>query len=84
MRTSNKVLAVALSSILASFAVVTTARAATGCQVTYQVSSQWTGGFSAAISIRNLGAAATGGRGGTVYHVTNLTECPTRGRRNTA
>ncbi|TDC84209.1 hypothetical protein E1193_06440 [Micromonospora sp. KC606] len=35
-------------------------QAAVGCQVTYRVTSQWAGGFSASIGIRNLGDAIRG------------------------
>ncbi|WP_239137766.1 cellulose-binding domain-containing protein [Sphaerisporangium rufum] len=34
--------------------------AATGCQVTYAIGSQWTGGFSANVTIKNLGDPLTG------------------------
>jgi hypothetical protein len=35
---------------------ISTAQAATaGCQVTYTISSQWTGGFGATVAIKNLG-----------------------------
>jgi endoglucanase len=42
--------------VLAGTALPSTA-AATGCSVTYQVQSQWTGGFTADVAITNLGAA---------------------------
>ena len=35
------------------------AQAASGCQVTYSISSQWQGGFGANGSITNLGGAIT-------------------------
>ncbi|MDI1465384.1 pectinesterase family protein [Catellatospora sp. KI3] len=44
----------------ASVAVGTIARAAAGCQVGYQVTAQWTGGFTAAVTIKNLGDPLTG------------------------
>ena len=31
------------------------ASAATGCQVSYTITSQWPGGFGASVSVRNLG-----------------------------
>jgi hypothetical protein len=44
--------AVGLSVVAASAAVETSAQAAaTGCQVTYSVSSQWSSGFSANESV---------------------------------
>ncbi|GIF22860.1 pectin methylesterase-like acyl-CoA thioesterase [Actinoplanes tereljensis] len=52
--------AAASVAVVASVAVATNAQAAAGCQVTYQVSSQWTGGFTAAIAIRNLGDPING------------------------
>jgi beta-xylosidase len=41
-------------------AVATTASAATGCRVTYTVSSQWQGGFGADVKIDNLGDPLNG------------------------
>jgi hypothetical protein len=38
------------------------ARAATGCQVTYTVTNQWQGGFGADVTIKNLGDAVNGWR----------------------
>jgi hypothetical protein len=35
------------------------ARAATGCRATYNITSQWTGGFSANVSVTNLGSPVT-------------------------
>ncbi|MBM2620309.1 cellulose binding domain-containing protein [Actinoplanes sp. LDG1-06] len=55
-------LAIATVIGLASLAVATTAHAAAGCQVGYQISSQWTGGFTAAITIKNLGDPISGWR----------------------
>ncbi|MFE9821560.1 cellulase family glycosylhydrolase [Streptomyces sp. NPDC005791] len=34
--------------------------AATGCKIDYTVTSQWTGGFQAAVKVTNLGAPVTG------------------------
>ena len=51
-------LAVAVS--MAGAAVATSAQAATGCRVSYSVTSQWQGGFGAAVTIDNLGDPLTG------------------------
>ena len=56
-RLGAAVLAVALLA-----AVAPMARAATACRVTYQVSSQWPGGFTANITITNLGDPLNGWR----------------------
>ena len=47
---------------LATVGVVTavTAHAATGCQVTYSVASQWSGGFGANVTVTNLGDPVSG------------------------
>ncbi|MDI5940695.1 cellulase family glycosylhydrolase, partial [Micromonospora sp. DH15] len=42
--------------------VAGTAQAAAGCAVTYQVSSQWQGGFGANVNVTNLGDAVNGWR----------------------
>ena len=51
------------AAVLVSGAVVavatTSASAASGCQATYSISSQWSGGFGANVSVANLGAAIT-------------------------
>src|SRR5690348_12519177 len=39
---------------------MTQASAATGCRVTYAVSSQWSGGFGASVDVTNLGDAVSG------------------------
>jgi len=44
----------------AGLVVATSARAAAGCRVTYATSSQWPGGFSADVSITNLGDPING------------------------
>ncbi|WP_187414755.1 GH12 family glycosyl hydrolase domain-containing protein [Nonomuraea sp. PA05] len=52
-----------LAALLVAAATVltaTTARAAVGCQVTYTVPNQWSGGFSANVVIKNLGDPLTG------------------------
>ncbi|MEV4344518.1 non-reducing end alpha-L-arabinofuranosidase family hydrolase [Actinoplanes sp. NPDC049596] len=51
------------AAVLASTAVAAAGpagAAATGCSVTYAVSSQWQGGFGANVSITNLGDAVSG------------------------
>ncbi|GIM92146.1 cellulose-binding domain-containing protein [Paractinoplanes toevensis] len=61
MRRPSVLAAVAAAATVASVAVAVAANAeAAGCQVTYQVGSQWTGGFTAAITIRNLGDPING------------------------
>ena len=54
-------LAVAVTTaVLASAGTaVTAAQAATGCQVSYSVSSQWQGGFGASVDVTNLGSPIT-------------------------
>ncbi|WP_433124709.1 arabinofuranosidase catalytic domain-containing protein [Micromonospora sp. CA-240977] len=56
--------AVAATIVLVGAAVSQTsaAAAATGCQVTYSVSSQWQGGFGANVTVTNLGDAVNGWR----------------------
>jgi len=49
--------AVAAAGLTAT--VETAAQAATGCQVAYNVTSQWQGGFGANVTITNLGSAVT-------------------------
>ncbi|MEV6029504.1 cellulose-binding domain-containing protein [Nonomuraea sp. NPDC052116] len=51
---------VSVAAIAAVSGVVTSAHAATGCRVTYSVASQWTGGFTANVSLTNLGDPITG------------------------
>ncbi|MEV4411865.1 PQQ-dependent sugar dehydrogenase [Catellatospora sp. NPDC049609] len=59
MHSTRRRLAVLLAATLAAtagaVAAVTAAQAAAGCRVTYTVSSQWTGGFGATVSLTNLG-----------------------------
>lgn len=52
-------LAAATGIPVAAVAVAVPASAATGCAVTYAVSSQWSGGFGANVTIRNLGDPLT-------------------------
>ncbi|WBB77028.1 pectinesterase family protein [Micromonospora sp. WMMD1128] len=54
---------------MAAVGVVTArpSQAAAGCQVDYRVTAQWPGGFSAAITIRNLGDTLTGWRLGWTF-----------------
>jgi Glycosyl hydrolase family 62/Cellulose binding domain len=51
-------LACAVSTAFAAFGLIAVApaQAATGCQVAYTVTSQWTGGFGADVSVTNLGS----------------------------
>lgn len=42
-------------------------QAAAGCQVGYRVTAQWAGGFTAAVTIRNLGDSLTGWRLGWTF-----------------
>jgi pectate lyase len=46
----------------AGVVMASSASAATGCQVTYTVPSQWSGGFTANVDIRNLGDPLNGWR----------------------
>src|SRR5438874_2341715 len=57
-------LAVAVVAAAATTGLVTAtaAHAATGCRVTYAVSSQWTGGFGANVTVDNLGDPVNGWR----------------------
>jgi len=48
--------AIALAAAGLSLTAVTSAQAASGCQVSYTISSQWTGGFGANVAITNLGS----------------------------
>uniref|UniRef100_UPI001F366785 cellulose-binding domain-containing protein n=1 Tax=Streptomyces sp. NRRL F-5123 TaxID=1463856 RepID=UPI001F366785 len=52
-----------LSTVLAaagvSFVATSAQGAATGCQVVYDVTNQWPGGFGANVSVTNLGAPVT-------------------------
>ena len=58
---SSRLGAAVLTVVLVA-AVAPMARAATACRVTYQVSSQWPGGFTANITITNLGDPLNGWR----------------------
>ncbi|MFE9957351.1 non-reducing end alpha-L-arabinofuranosidase family hydrolase [Micromonospora sp. NPDC005299] len=65
MRTTRKARAAALAAttglVAAAAAVTLPAEAATaGCAVTYQVSSQWQGGFGANVAVTNLGDPVNG------------------------
>ncbi|MEU8188445.1 pectinesterase family protein [Micromonospora carbonacea] len=55
------------TTIVAGVATTGSAQAAAGCQVTYAVASQWDGGFSATIKIKNLGDAVNGWRLGWTF-----------------
>lgn len=52
--------AAALTAAGLGAVVTTSAHAAAGCQVTYTVSSQWSGGFSANVDVTNLGDPVSG------------------------
>jgi hypothetical protein len=54
------VVAVAIGA--AGVITATSAQAATGCRVDYSVSSQWQGGFGAAVNVTNLGDPVNGWR----------------------
>jgi endo-1,4-beta-xylanase len=62
----SRVAIVAVAGVtVAGVAAVTTApaaQAATGCRVDYGISSQWPGGFGAAVTITNLGDSLSGWR----------------------
>ncbi|MEU6782756.1 cellulose-binding domain-containing protein [Nonomuraea angiospora] len=51
---------ISVAATVAVSGVLTSAHAATGCRVTYSVASQWTGGFTANVSLTNLGDPITG------------------------
>ncbi|HEX8867451.1 MAG TPA: cellulose binding domain-containing protein, partial [Lentzea sp.] len=55
-----KVAAVAVA--LVTSVVVPEAEAAAGCQVTYEVTNEWQGGFIGDVKVTNLGDALTGWR----------------------
>ncbi len=48
--------AIALAAAGLTLTGVTSAHAATGCQVSYTISSQWGGGFGANVAVTNLGS----------------------------
>src|SRR3954452_22303866 len=56
------VILAAATTLLAGSAVITAgqASAAAGCQVKYTISSQWQGGFGAAVDVTNLGDPING------------------------
>lgn len=63
MRALRKVLTVAAAAAVAlagSISVAQPATAAAGCRVDYTVSSQWQGGFNAAVQVTNLGDPING------------------------
>ena len=52
-----------VACLMAAFSVVAVLRpayAAVGCRVTYVVTSQWSGGFGASVTVANLGDALNG------------------------
>ena len=72
--------ATALAATGLSLATVNTAQAASGCQVSYTIGSQWSGGFGATVAVTNLGDPITGwtlrwsfGAGQTVTQAWNAT-----------
>lgn len=54
--------AIAVAAAVAVGGVATSAYAATGCRVTYTVTSQWPGGFGANVAVTNLGDPVSGWR----------------------
>ena len=52
--------AITLAAAGVSLTAVTSAQAASGCQVSYTISSQWTSGFGANVAITNLGSPISG------------------------
>jgi non-reducing end alpha-L-arabinofuranosidase len=53
-------LAAVLIAAAGSAGVGGSAQAATGCQVSYQITNQWQGGFGANVNVTNLGSPITG------------------------
>ncbi|MEV6707154.1 pectinesterase family protein [Micromonospora wenchangensis] len=66
-RAASIVATAVTTTLVAGVVTAVSAQAAAGCQVTYQVGAQWAGGFTAAISIRNLGDPVTGWRLGWTF-----------------
>ncbi|MBM2618596.1 cellulose binding domain-containing protein [Actinoplanes sp. LDG1-06] len=60
MRTGSLTIAAAAALVVAAGVVPARAQAAAGCRVTYEVTSQWQGGFGATADVTNLGDALTG------------------------
>ncbi|HVV22787.1 MAG TPA: non-reducing end alpha-L-arabinofuranosidase family hydrolase [Pseudonocardiaceae bacterium] len=54
-RTWLAVSVAALTGVAGMLVTVSTAQAATGCSLSYTVTSQWQGGFNASINVTNLG-----------------------------
>ncbi|MFI9640038.1 DUF3237 family protein [Micromonospora sp. NPDC051925] len=50
----------AVATLVGAVGVTTSAYAATGCRVTYAISSQWGGGFGANVAVTNLGDPLNG------------------------
>jgi len=72
--------AVVAGLVGSALATAVTAHAATGCEVTYSVTSQWAGGFGAGVTVKNLGDPLSGwtlrwtfGAGQTVAQAWNAT-----------
>ncbi|WP_434739492.1 cellulose binding domain-containing protein [Micromonospora sp. SH-82] len=72
--------------VTAGVVTAVSAQAAAGCQVGYRVTGQWQGGFTATITVKNLGDAIDGWRlgwsfpaGQAVTQAWGFTAAPTRG-----
>jgi len=50
----------ALTVLAGGFGIATAQAAASGCSVTYKITSQWSTGFGADVTVTNLGGAVTG------------------------
>ncbi|WDZ83546.1 pectinesterase family protein [Micromonospora cathayae] len=66
-RTAGILAAAVATTLAAGVLTAASARAASGCQVSYQVSGEWAGGFTAAITVRNLGDPINGWRLGWTF-----------------
>jgi endoglucanase len=60
MRRRTAWIAVAALAMGSLIPLMPSAQAAAGCQVDYTVQSQWSGGFAAAVNVKNLGDAISG------------------------
>jgi hypothetical protein len=59
-RTWLAVAVAAMAGVASMLVATSTAQAATGCQVTYTVTSQWQGGFGVSVNVTNLGDPISG------------------------
>lgn len=66
-RAASIVATAVTTTFVAGVVTAVSAQAAAGCQVTYQVGAQWAGGFTAAITIKNLGDPVDGWRLGWTF-----------------